>query len=74
MTGNIEIKLTPEGRLFVRRADGEPLTEEDKEQARRLANSMPGITFADVLRVFPGARVLTPDEARALVAVEGLPQ
>ena len=42
--------------------------------AKPAAQAKPGITVADVLRVFPGARVLTPQEAAALVAVDGLPQ
>jgi hypothetical protein len=70
----IEIKITPEGKLFARRLDGASLTAEDKEHARRLANNMPGITVSDVLRIFPGARVLTQEEARALMGVEGSPQ
>ena len=42
--------------------------------ARQMADAMPGITAADVLRVFGGGRILTPEEAQALMAVEGLPQ
>ena len=39
-----------------------------------VAQAKPRITVADVLAVFPGARVLTSDEVEALMAVEGLPQ
>ena len=69
----IEVKKTDDGRILARRLDGKPLTADDREKARRIADSLPGIA-ADVLRVFPGARVLTPEEAKALIAVEGLPQ
>ena len=31
-----------------------------------MANAMPGINPGDVLRIFPGGRVLTADEAAAL--------
>ena len=33
----VEIKRTPEGKLLARRADGNPLTPEDMEEARILA-------------------------------------
>jgi hypothetical protein len=69
----IEIKITPEGKLFARRLDGRSLTAEDREHARRLANSLPGITF-DALRVFGGGRILTAEEARSLMIVDGVPQ
>jgi hypothetical protein len=45
-----------------------------KEFVLEVEETFKGITVADVLRVCPGARVLTPKEAKALMAVEGLPQ
>jgi hypothetical protein len=51
-----------------------PLTDEDRLRARLLADGLPGIKCADVIRVFPGARLLTREEATALIAVEGLEQ
>jgi hypothetical protein len=74
MTAVLEVRKLPDGRIQARRADGNRLTDEDKQQALKLADAMPGITVADVLRVFPGARVLTPEEAAALTAIEGVPQ
>jgi len=71
---NIEIKKTPEGKLLARRLDSRPLTDDDRKQAWRLADGLPGITVNDVLRVFGGGRVLTPEETRALMTVQGLPQ
>jgi hypothetical protein len=34
------------------------MTDEDRAEARRLADSLPGITVDDVIRVFPGAKVI----------------
>src|ERR1041385_6844760 len=33
---HLEIKKTPDGRTLARRKDGQPLTAEDREQARRI--------------------------------------
>jgi len=54
----LEIKILDDGAIRARRKDGKRLTEEDKAEARRVADSLPGITIDDVLRVFPGARVV----------------
>jgi len=70
----LEIRKRADGRLDARRLDGLRLTDEDKRQARLLADASPGITLTDVLRVFPGARQLTPEEVSALKKAEGLPQ
>ena len=70
----LEVRKLPDGRAQARRRDGQPLTDQDRKAARTLADSMPGITVNDVLRVFPGARVLSADEAAALMAANGLPQ
>jgi len=36
LNASIEIRKTPDGRIQARRLDGKPLTNEDREQARRL--------------------------------------
>ena len=71
MNAVLEVRKLPDGRIQARRADGNRLTDEDKQKALKLADAMPGITVADVLRVFPGVRVLTPEEAAALATVRG---
>ena len=53
----LEIKVLDDGLIRARRKDRRPLTEADRKEARRLADSLPGITVEDVLRIFPGARV-----------------
>ena len=45
--------------MHVRRKDRRPLIEEDRTEARRVADSLPGITVDDVMRVFPWARVVS---------------
>ena len=53
----LEVKVLDDGAIRARRKDGKPLTDEDRAEARRAADSSPGITVDDVLRIFPGARV-----------------
>ncbi len=75
---HLEVKRSPEGKILARRIDGQPLTAEDREAAKTIAEGapiraraaqtpdspvpsdgdVPGVTVADVLRVFPGARVI----------------
>ena len=55
----LEIKVLDDGALRARRKDRKPLTAADREEARRVADSTPGITVADVLRIFPGAKVVS---------------
>jgi hypothetical protein len=55
----LEIKVLDDGAVRARRKDGKPLTDEDRAEARKVADSLPGITVDDVLRVFPGARVVS---------------
>jgi hypothetical protein len=55
----LEIKVLDDGAIIARRKDGKPLTDEDRAEARKVADSLPGITVADVLRIFPGARVVS---------------
>jgi hypothetical protein len=57
-TSLLEIKVLDDGALRARRKDRKPLTDEDRAEARRVADSLPGITVEDVLRVFPGAKVV----------------
>jgi hypothetical protein len=53
----LEVKVYADGALRARRKDRKPLTDADREEARQVADSLPGITVDDVLRIFPGARV-----------------
>lgn len=55
----LEIKVLDDGAIRARRKDRKPLTAEDRAEARQLADSLPGITVDDVLRFFPGARVVS---------------
>ena len=54
----LQIQVLDSGAIQVRRTDGKPLTPQDRKHARRLADSSRGITVADVLRIFPGAKVV----------------
>ena len=54
----LEVKVLDDGAIVARRKDGQRLTDKDREDARQLADSLPGITIEDVFRIFPGARVL----------------
>ena len=55
----LEVKILDDGAIIARRKDEQRLTDGDREEARQLADSSPGITAADVLRVFPGAKVIS---------------
>ncbi len=56
----LEVKKTADGKTLARRLDGRPLTPQDREEARRLADNpltgdgALGVTAPDVLRVFGG--------------------
>lgn len=54
----LEIKVYDDGAIRARRKDRKPLTAVDREEARRVADSLPGITVEDVMRVWPGAKVV----------------
>ncbi|GEM_PF-5273351 len=41
MNASIEIRKTPDGRIQARRVDGKPLTAEDREEAKKLAQNVP---------------------------------
>jgi hypothetical protein len=55
----LEIEVLDDGALRARRKDRKPLTAIDREEARQVANSLPGITVEHVLRVWPGAKVVS---------------
>lgn len=57
----LEIRVLDDGLLQARRKDRKPLTDSDHQEARRVADTLPGISVNDVLRVFPGAQVITKD-------------
>ena len=55
----LEIKVLDDGAIRARRKDGKRLTDEDRAEARQVADSLPGINVDDVFRVFPGAKVIS---------------
>jgi hypothetical protein len=55
----LKIKVLDDGALRARRKDGKPMTEKDRAEARQVADSLPGITVDDVMRVWPGAKVVS---------------
>jgi hypothetical protein len=55
----LEIKVYDDGLIRARRKDRKPLTAADREEARQVADSLPGITVEDVMRVWPGAKVIS---------------
>jgi hypothetical protein len=55
----LEVEVLDDGALRARRKDRKPLTHADREEARRVVDSLPGITVEDVMRVWPGARVVS---------------
>jgi hypothetical protein len=59
-TPELEIRVLDDGLTQARRKDRQPLTDQDLVEARRLADSLPGITVADVMRVWPEAKVIRP--------------
>lgn len=54
----LEIRVLDDGLIQARRKDRQPMTAEDHAEALRVVDSLPGITVDDVLRVFPGAKVV----------------
>jgi hypothetical protein len=55
----LEIRVLDDGALRARRKDRKPLTNADREEARQVADSLPGITVDDVMRVWPAAKVIS---------------
>lgn len=41
MSEVLEVRKTPDGKVFARRKDGLPLSREDREKAKRLAEELP---------------------------------
>jgi hypothetical protein len=56
----LEVRVLEDGLEQVRRKDRKPVTDEDLKEARRLLDSLPGITVDDVFRVWPGAKIIRP--------------
>jgi len=54
----LEIKVLDDGAIRARRKDRGPLTTADREEARRVADSVPGVTVDDVIRIWPGSRIV----------------
>jgi len=55
----LQIKVLDDGLIKARRKDGRKLSQEDWREVTTWVDTTPGITVDDVLRVFPGARVLS---------------
>jgi hypothetical protein len=55
----LEVEVLDDGAIRARRKDRKRMTNADHEEARRVADSLPGITADDVMRVWPGARVIS---------------
>ena len=53
-TETIQVRVLDDGFLLARRHDRGQLTEADRDEAKRIADSQPGITAATVMRVFGG--------------------
>ena len=71
----LEVKVLDDGAIRARRKDRNPLTDTDREEARRVADSLPGVTADDVLRIFPGAKVLPrTSEAEKWLEAQGVPE
>jgi len=51
----LEIRILDDGLVRARRKDRQPLTDKDRDEARKAADSLPGITVDDVFRIFPGS-------------------
>jgi hypothetical protein len=55
----LEIKIYDDGAIRARRKDRTPLTDDDRAEARKVADSQARVTVDDVLRVFRGATVIS---------------
>ena len=55
----LEMEVLDDGAVRARRKDGSRLSKEDWQEVTKWVESSPGITVDDVLRVFPGARVVS---------------
>jgi hypothetical protein len=55
----LDVKVFDDGHIKARRKDRKPLTDEDRAEARRVADTPPSaITADDVLGAFPGSKVV----------------
>jgi len=57
-TLSLQIKILDDGFIKARRKDGRRLSEADKSEVRKWADSLPGTIAEDILKIFPGARIL----------------
>jgi hypothetical protein len=57
-TSLLKVRVLDDGEIMARRKDRKPLTDKDRAEARRVADSLPGIRVEDVTRVWPGAKVV----------------
>jgi hypothetical protein len=55
----LQIKVLDDGLIKARRKDGRRMSEEDRREVTKWVDSLPGIDVEDVLRIFPGARLVT---------------
>jgi len=55
----LQIKVLDDGLIKARRKDGRKLSDEDWQEVTSWVDRQPGITVDDVLRIFPGARVIS---------------
>ena len=55
----LEIQVLDDGLVRARRKDRRKLSDEDWREVTSWVDSQPGITVDDVLRIFPGARVVS---------------
>jgi hypothetical protein len=55
----LQIKVLDDGLIKARRKDGRKLNQKDWQEVTEWVDSQPGITVNDVLRLFPGARVVS---------------
>jgi len=60
----LQIKVLDDGLIKARRKDGRKLNKEDWQEVTEWVDSQPGITVDDVLRIFPGARVISQRRER----------
>jgi hypothetical protein len=58
-TPALQIKVLDDGLIKARRKDGRKLNEDDWQQVTKWVDSQPGVTVDDVLRIFPGAEVVS---------------
>jgi hypothetical protein len=55
----LEMEVLDDGAVRARRKDDRRLSKEDWKEVTKWVDSSPGITVDDVIRIFPGARVVS---------------